>query len=202
MSKGQQTRETILARAVGLASEVGLGGLTIGGLAADLGMSKSGLFAHFGSKEALQQEVLRKTMEQFVHAVVEPAQSCAPGERRVRALFQNWLSWSRAPDLPGGCPFVGASAEFDSQSGPVRDVVASTQRQWVAVLVQAVEQSLGDDFPRDLDPERFAFELYGIYLTHHLYRQLLDEQRAERWAQTSFEELIERARKPQRAHRE
>ena len=120
----------------------------------------------------------------------------------MRALFQNWLSWSRAPELPGGCPFVGASAEFDSQSGPVRDVVASTQRQWGEVLVQAVEPSLGDDFRRDLDPERFAFELYGIYLTHHLYRQLFEERRAERWAQTSFEELIERARRSREPQRE
>lgn len=201
MGKGQQTRESILRRGVELASEVGLAGLTIGGLARDLDMSKSGLFAHFGSKEALQEEVLREATDRFVHAVVEPAQSCPPGERRVRALFHNWLAWSRAPDLPGGCPFVGASAEFDSRSGPVRDVVASTQHRWVEVLVEAVEQSLGDDFRRDLDPERFAFEVYGIYLTHHLFHQLLEERRAERWAQMSFEDLLERARRQQGSER-
>lgn len=195
MGKGAATHETILAHAVKLASERGLDALTVGGLASRLEMSKSGLFAHFGSKEALQSEVLRKAVAWFTAEVVEPARSVPAGERRVRALFQNWLAWSRAEHLPGGCPFVGASSEFDSRPGPVRDVLTSAQRVWVGVLVSAVKESLGDDFHGNVDPERFAFDLYGIYLSHHIYRQLFNERRAEQWALASFEDLLARARR-------
>src|SRR5688572_17102722 len=105
MGKGEQTRETILLHALGLATKVGFEGLTIGRLADELKLSKSGLFAHFGSKENLQVKVLEVASRRFVDEVVRPALSAPRGIRRVRALFERWLAWEMSPSLPGGCPF-------------------------------------------------------------------------------------------------
>src|SRR5216110_1068336 len=115
MSKGERTKTAILEHATGLASQVGLTGLTIGVLADDLDLSKSGLFAHFQSKEALQLQVLEFAAERFVATVVRPALSTPRGEPRVRAMFENWLKWPKESALPGGCFFVAAAVELDDQ---------------------------------------------------------------------------------------
>ena len=119
--RGTRTREAILARAVAVASEQGLEGLSIGALADDLGMSKSGLFAHFRSKEGLQIAILEMAGARMVDEVVRPALAAPRGEPRVRALFDRWLAWEQSPSLPGGCPFMAASFELDDRPGPVRD---------------------------------------------------------------------------------
>jgi AcrR family transcriptional regulator len=136
-SKGEQTREAILAHALGLATRIGFEGLTIGRLADDLRMSKSGLFAHFRSKEALQLEILRLAGARMVESVVKPALAAPRGEPRVRALFERWLAWEQSPSLPGGCPFMAASFELDDRPGPVRDFVVQNLRDWIDTLAGA-----------------------------------------------------------------
>ena len=121
MRKGEQTREAILVHALRLATRVGFEGLTIGQLADDLKLSKSGLFAHFKSKENLQLQVPEMASRRFVDAVVKPALAAPRGEARVRALFERWLAWETSPSLPGGCPFVAAATELDDRPGPARD---------------------------------------------------------------------------------
>ena len=127
-NKGADTRHAVLERAVTLASRVGLGGLTIGTLAEDLQLSKSGLFGHFRSKEALQIQVLDHAAARFVDAVVRPALAQPRGEPRLRSLFHRWLDWARSSPMPGGCLFVAAATELDDQAGPVRDRLELLQR--------------------------------------------------------------------------
>ena len=133
-TKGEATREAILAHALGLATRIGFEGLTIGRLAEALQMSKSGLFAHFRSKEGLQLEILRFAGARMVETVVKPAFAVERGEPRVRALFDRWLAWEQSPDLPGGCPFMAASFELDDRPGPVRDFVVQNLRDWIDTL--------------------------------------------------------------------
>src|SRR5262245_59000560 len=125
MRKGQATREAILDHAIDLARRVGVEGLTIGRLAADLELSKSGLFAHFRSKEALQVQVLDWAAERFVATVLRPALAVETGEARIRALFERWLDWERRP---GGCIFVQAAADLDDRDGPARDRLVQLQQ--------------------------------------------------------------------------
>jgi AcrR family transcriptional regulator len=137
MRKGEQTRAAILDRAVQLASAVGLEGLTIGRLASEAALSKSGLFAHFASKEALQVQTLERAAERFVEVVVKPGLAARRGEPRVRELFERWLRWPAEVPQPGGCIFVAASAELDDRPGPARDRLAQLQRDWLDVLAGA-----------------------------------------------------------------
>ena len=155
-SKGEQTREAILTHALGLATRIGFEGLTIGRLADDLGMSKSGLFAHFRSKEALQLEILRMAGARMVEAVVKPAFAAPRGEPRVRELFERWLDWEQSPSLPGGCPFMSASFELDDRPGPVRDFVVQNLRDWMDTLAGAASRLRRD--PKAHDRAAAAFE--------------------------------------------
>src|SRR6266540_3709004 len=133
MSKGDETRRSILDQALRLASTQGLGQVTIGLLADAAGLSKSGLFAHFKSKEQLQLAVLREASDRFVGAVIAPALREPRGEPRLRALFENWLRWETKA-FPGGCPFQAAADELDDQPGPVRDYLVETQRDFFDTL--------------------------------------------------------------------
>lgn len=198
-SKGRATRERILGRAVQLASSEGLGGVTIGELARELELSKSGLFAHFQSKERLQVAVLEYAANRFAQTVVGPALRMPRGEPRVRAICNNWLSWALSDDSPGGCLFVGAGAEFDDQPGFVRERLAQLQTMWFEFIAKAAALAVDEGhFKADLDPRQFAFELEGIYLGfHHAYR-LLRFGDAELRARQAFEDLIARARKGRR----
>ncbi|MEO5762114.1 MAG: TetR/AcrR family transcriptional regulator, partial [Vicinamibacteria bacterium] len=118
LSKGETTRAAILDAALATASRVGFEALSIGELAKEVGLSKSGLFAHFTSKEDLQIEVVKKAISKFVELVVTPSLKQPRGEPRVRAMFENWFDWSRASELPGGCLFIAASSELDDRPGP------------------------------------------------------------------------------------
>ena len=195
MGKGEDTKQQILDRAVAHASQVGLGGLTIGTLADDLSISKSGLYAHFQSKEALQIKTLQAGAAKFVDVVVRPALKAPRGEPRVRALFQNWCEWPKHSSLKGGCLFVQASAEFDDLPGQVRDEVVRKQKDWLDVLANAARQAINEGhFADDLDVEQFAFDLYGIALMFHHANRLLHDPLAERRATQAFERLIESSR--------
>jgi AcrR family transcriptional regulator len=193
--KGERTRGAILDGALKLASELGLEGLTLGRLADELDLSKSGLFAHFASKENLQVQTLDRAAERFTEVVVRPAIATPAGEKRLRVLFERWLEWPRRVPQPGGCIFMAAAAELDDRPGPARDRLVELQRQWRATLARAVKraQETGD-FRRDLDPEQLAFELQGIGLAWHESGRLLRDPRALERARTAFERLLAGAR--------
>lgn len=192
MLKGARTKGAILDHATGLASQVGLTGLTIGVLADDLNLSKSGLFAHFRSKEALQIEVLNHAADRFRNVVVRPALQEPRGASRLRALFERWLEWGRTDALPGGCVFVAATAELDDRPGPVRERLVELQRDWVATLAisfqKGVEAGL---FRADADPAQLAQDLYGIMLSYHLHTRLLGDAGADARARRAFDRMIE-----------
>ena len=142
MGKGELTRQAILERATALASRSGLEGVSIGHLAEELGLSKSGLFAHFGSKEALQVEILRFAAERFVENVVRPALAQPRGEPRVRAIFERWIAWGRSQSVPGGCLFVAAASELDDRPGPARDELVRLQRDWLDSIAIAFRSGI------------------------------------------------------------
>jgi AcrR family transcriptional regulator len=195
MSKGAETRHAILERALELSSVVGLEGVSIGRLADEMELSKSGLFAHFGSKEALQIGVLQAASERFVDLVVRPALKAPRGERRVRALHERWLAWGRS--LPGGCVFVTAAAELDDRPGPVRETLVRLQRDWVDVIATSVRAAIqSGEFRADVDPAQFAQELFGLTLAHYHFARLLGDEDSEARTRAAFEALIERSRAP------
>lgn len=195
MSKGAATRQTILEHAGRLASQLGVEGVTIGRLAVDLALSKSGLFAHFKSKEELQLQLLEFVRLRFVQTVIEPAFTSPPGEDRVRAIFEHWLVWPERSSLPGGCFFVAASFELDDRPGPVRDRLAALQAEWFDTLARAAESAIRrGQFHGDLDPRLFAHEMYGLMITGHLATRLLNDPEAKERTRRAFAGLLARAR--------
>lgn len=197
--KGELTRQAIVEHAARMSSRVGLEGLTIGGLAEELALSKSGLFAHFKSKEALQLQVLEFGIERFVDSVVKPALAAPRGEPRVRAVFERWVAWPKASGL-AGCMFVALAAELDDQAGPVRDRLVQAQKDWLDVIANCFRTGVAEGhFAKDLDAEQFAHELYGIMLAnHHAVRLLRDKSAGER-TRRAFERLLGGARTKPRA---
>jgi AcrR family transcriptional regulator len=193
MRKGDHTRNTILDEATDVASQLGLGGLTIGQLAAHTEMSKSGLFAHFSSKEALQLQVLGRARERFVDLVVRPALAEPRGLTRLDKLFESWLAWSSA--LPGGCIFVAAASELDDQPGPVRDALVSAERDWLETIATVAGTAVSEREMRDnLDLDQFAYELHGIMLAHHHASRLLRDDRADERTRRAYNSLVSAAR--------
>ena len=185
----------ILDRALALVSQYGLEAISIGQLAKDVGMSKSGLFAHFESKENLQLEVLRSAVDRFVRHVLSPALKEPRGEPRVRAFFLQWLAWAEESFQPGGCVFLGVASELDDRPGLLRDYLVSTQKDWVSGLATAAAIAVQEGhFRTDLDVDQFAYEIYGITLSYHHFRRLLRDPDAARRAQASFETLVAAAR--------
>lgn len=195
MGKGEATRQAILERAVALASRFGLGGLTIGGLAGELELSKSGLYAHFQSKEALQVQTLAHAAEQFIEIVVRPGLKASRGEPRLRALLDHWLEWERRKAADGGCLFVAAATELDDHDGPVRDELVRQQRDWLELIASVARGAVTEGHLRaDLDAEQLAHELYGAILAFHHAERLLRDPRARERVHRSFERLLAAAR--------
>jgi AcrR family transcriptional regulator len=191
MPKGEETRTAILDQGVRLASKVGLSGLSIGKLASELSMSKSGLFAHFQSKETLQLQVLGRASHRFVQGVVRPALAAARGLPRLTALFENWLAWTKASDLPGGCLFVAAAVDLDDRPGPVRDRLVALQRDWLDLMANVVRTAVAErHFDPDVDAEQFAHDLYSVMLGNHHAARLLRDPRADERARAGFRLLI------------
>jgi len=194
MGKGEETRERILGHALAMTSTVGLEGLSIGALAKETGMSKSGLFAHFESKEELQLQILRNACERFVETVISPALLQPRGEPRLRALFLNWIAWEKR--RTGGCPFVAVSYELDDRPGVLRDALVALQRDWIETIATAARIAIEEGhFLADLDVEQLAHEIYGCFLGFHTYFRLLRDPRATERAQVNFDRLLDSARK-------
>jgi AcrR family transcriptional regulator len=192
-TKGERTRATILEAGFRIVSQAGLEGLTIGTLAEATGMSKSGLFAHFGSREDLLLAVLGRGQEEFIKVVVNPALARPRGLPRLRALFTHWIDWTESADLPGGCPMIGGASEFDDKPGPVRDALAAGQRAWIDTLNRALRQAIEQGQLRsDADPEQLSFEMFGMALVVHHHRRLLGYDKARNRALAALERLLER----------
>jgi AcrR family transcriptional regulator len=197
MAKGEMTRQAILKRALALASEVGLEGLSLGRLASDLGISKSTLLSHVLSKEGLQHQVLDFAAGQFIENVLRPSFLAAPGEGRIRALFENWLDGPESEPFPGGCFFIAAATELDDRPGTVRDRLVELQRKWMGVLAETVRgAATTGEFPPGVDAEQFAHDVYGVMLAYHHASRLLRDPAARSRARTAFEALLTAARRP------
>jgi len=191
MRKGAETRERILDQAVRLASRDGLEGLTIGTLSTELGLSKSGLFAHFGSKDELQLQVLQATVERFEETVIRPALSAPRGEPRIRAVFERWLDWENNPSMPGGCLLIAAAVEFDDRPGPQRDFLQEAHRRRFAFIAKGARMAVeAGHFRPDLDVEQLSFDVLAIALAYHHMHRLLRDRRADEHARNAFERLM------------
>jgi AcrR family transcriptional regulator len=195
MSKGEQTRQEIVDRALAIATEVGLESLSLGALAASLDLSKSGLFAHFRSKEALQLDVVQRAIDNFIHEVIAPALRRPRGEPRVRALFDLNLAWIQGRERRGTCFFMALTQEYDDRPGPIRDLLVQSQRDWYDVLARAVRIAVEErHFLADVDADQLAFEVVGIGMAYQQASKLLENPRAEEQARHAFEALIARSR--------
>jgi AcrR family transcriptional regulator len=190
-TKGATTRETILARSYALACRNGLEGLTIGLLAEQVGMSKSGVFAHFGSREELQLSTLDLAGELFLRAVLQPALAERRGLPRLRAIFSNWAEWVRH-EKDGGCLFLAAASEYDDRPGAIRDRLLELEAAWRSQLAHAVQLAI-DSAELDplTDPLQFAFEMYAIALAIHHDAGLTGYTGALARGVRAFERLIE-----------
>ena len=193
MSKGEETRSAVLGHAIALASELGLEGVTIGLLADRAGMSKSGLFAHVKSKEALQLAILEETLARFVARVVLPALKKPRGEPRVRALFEGWLEFAHG--MTGGCIIVQSMAELDDRPGVVRDRLESAQRDWLDTLATAVRIAKEEGhFEARVVPEQLAYEIASLTYGHHLLSRMLRDRDADGRVRLAFDRMVRAAR--------
>ena len=189
-TKGATTREAILARSYALACVNGLEGLTIGGVAEQVGMSKSGVFAHFGSREDLQLATLDLGGELFIRDVLLPALKHKRGLPRLRAIYANWSEWVRHED-DGGCLFLAAASEYDDRPGPIRDRVVQQQADWREQLARAVQLAVDSgELATDTDPAQMAFEIYALALAVHHDAGLSGYTEAAARGERAFERLI------------
>ena len=173
LQKGQQTKATIVEAALGLATHIGLEGLSIGALADVTGMSKSGVFAHFGSREELQISVIREYHTRFEQEVFYPAMSAERGVARLSALFDNWMKRTSI-EIDSGCIYISGAVEFDDRTGPVRDALAHSVLTWHAAMRRAIEQCKDlDELRADTNAEQMLFEIHGLILALHYEARFL-----------------------------
>jgi AcrR family transcriptional regulator len=197
--KGERTRQSILDRAVDLASVEGLEGLTIGRLAEELKMSKSGLFAHFGSKEDLQLAAVEAARVRYIDEVFRPALAQPRGYPRLQAICSSWLDYVRRGVFPGGCFFAAASFEFDGRPGSVRNAIAQTMDGWVGALEQAIRIAKDEGHLRDdVDPPQLAFEINSLFFGANFAYHLRNDKWALTKAQKAIETRLEAARPTRR----
>jgi AcrR family transcriptional regulator len=191
MRKGEQTRSAILAAACELAARDGLEGLTIGALAERMGMSKSGVFAHFGSREDLQIAVLKAYEQRFVEDVLRPGLEAPRGLARLRAIFGHWLERT-AVEAASACIWISGATEYDDRPGSVRDELVGMVRSWQRELVRAIGQAVDTgELRADTDPSELVFDLYGVILVLHHDARLMDSPDAPARARRAFERLID-----------
>ena len=194
MTKGDETKNAILDTALAMASELGLEGVTIGILAKATKMSKSGLFAHFQSKENLQVEILKYGASIFIETAVIPALRTEAGISRIRALVNNWIKW--ASSHAGGCLFITASNEFSNREGIVRTFLLQQQKSWVGTMRKVARSAVKTgEFRQDLDCDQFVFELYSLLLGFHLYHHLLHSEEIETRQKIALDQLFDKYRK-------
>ncbi len=192
LHKGQQTKLVIIDAALGLASQIGLEGLSIGVLAEVTQMSKSGVFAHFGSREELQISVVREYFARFEQEVFYPALDEPRGLPRLRALFDNWMK-RVAVEIQSGCIFISGAVEFDDRPGIVRDALATSVKTWLGAVERAVEQAKNDEQLRaDTDAAQIVFEIHGLILALHYEARFLKTPGSIERAHQGFEHIMSR----------
>ena len=191
-AKGEQTRAEIVAVALAMAARVGLEGLSIGTLADAVGKSKSGVFAHFGSREDLQIAVVREYYRRFETEVFAPAMRKPRGLPRVRALFENWMRHTSA-ELQSGCIFISGAVEFDDRPGPVRDALAEAVDAWIGAMTRAVAQACEEKhLAAGADPGQISFEIHALILALHYEARFMRRTGSMARARQGFANIIQR----------
>ena len=192
LHKGQQTKAAIVEAALGLATHIGLEGLSIGALADVTGMSKSGVFAHFGSREELQISVIREYHQRFEQEIFYPAMQQPRGLPRLRAMFDHWMQRTSI-ELDSGCIYISGAIEFDDRQGPVRDALAGSVLVWMEAMRRAIEQckSLGQLHP-DTDEQQMLFEIHGLILALHYEARFLQSPGSMERATRGFDNILAR----------
>ena len=191
-AKGEQTRAEIVAVALAMAARVGLEGLSIGTLADAVGKSKSGVFAHFGSREDLQIAVVREYYRRFETEVFAPAMRKPRGLPRVRALFENWMRHTSA-ELQSGCIFISGAVEFDDRPGPVRDALAEAVDAWIGAMTRAVAQACEEKhLAAGADPGQISFEIHALILALHYEARFMRRAGSMARARQGFANIIQR----------
>ena len=194
LQKGQQTKAAIVDAALGLATQIGLEGLSIGALAEVMQMSKSGVFAHFGSREELQISVVREYHHRFEEEVFYPAMAAPRGLPRLRALFDNWMKRTSV-EIDSGCIYISGAVEFDDRPGPVRDALASSVNTWLSAMKRAIEIAIAEGHLRaDTDAGQMGFEIHALILALHYEARFLRSPESLRRAVTAFEGIVARYR--------
>ena len=194
MGQAISTRERILDHGLALMSQAGLDAVTLGVLADQVGMSKSGLFAHFKSKEEVQIGLLDHMSRLGAERIIAPAMRAPEGLPRLQALVEHWLGWAPKAGLPGGCPVAAGMFEYDDVQGPVRDKIAVLEKEWRILLTQIVQQTIAlRHFRKETDANQFVWELSGIYLSHHTAQRFLKSPDADKRAKIAFTALLARA---------
>jgi AcrR family transcriptional regulator len=192
LQKGQQTKAAIVDAALGLATQIGLEGLSIGALAEVMQMSKSGVFAHFGSREELQISVVREYHHRFEEEVFYPAMAAPRGLPRLRALFDNWMKRTSV-EIDSGCIYISGAVEFDDRPGPVRDALASSVNTWLTAMTRAIEIAVAEGHLRpDTDAGQMGFEIHAQILALHYEARFLRNPESLRRALTAFEGIVGR----------
>jgi AcrR family transcriptional regulator len=192
LQKGQQTKQAIVDAALGLSTQIGLEGLSIGVLAEVMRMSKSGVFAHFGSREELQISVIREYFHRFEAEIFAPALQEARGLPRLKAMFANWMK-RVAVEIQAGCIFISGAVEFDDRSGPVHDALASSVKTWLRAVLRAVVQAKeSGHLKSDADEHQIAFEIHGLILALHYEARFLKRPGSIDRANQGFANILAR----------
>jgi AcrR family transcriptional regulator len=192
LQKGQQTKAAIVDAALGLATQIGLEGLSIGALAEVTQMSKSGVFAHFGSREELQISVIREYHQRFEQEVFYPAMAEARGLPRLRAMFANWMMRTSV-ELDSGCIYISGAVEFDDRPGPVRDALAWSVQTWHAAMKRSIQIAKEEGQLDAATPEeQMLFEIHGLILALHYEARFLKNPGSIARANAGFEHVLQR----------
>ena len=189
------TRQRILVEGLQILSESGFCGVTLGTLADRVGMSKSGLFEHFKSKEQVELAILEMMMDVWIERVVRPSALAERGIPRLKGFFVHWLSWPSDAGLSGGCPLTAALFELDHSTDPIRSEVAKREIRWRRVIEELVEEAIETgEFSKSTNVGRFTWEVWAIYLSHHVSAHFRHDTEANSVAQRAFNSLVERSR--------
>jgi AcrR family transcriptional regulator len=192
LQKGQQTKAAIVDAALGLATQIGLEGLSIGALAEVMQMSKSGVFAHFGSREELQISVVREYHHRFEEEVFYPAISAPRGLPRLRSMFDNWMKRTSV-EIDSGCIYISGAVEFDDRPGPVRDALASSVNTWLAAMQRAIDIAVEEGHLRaDTDADQMRFEIHSLILALHYEARFLRSPDSLQRAVRAFDGIVRR----------
>lgn len=193
-----EIRTRILQYGFDVASAEGLQAVTVGELARELHVPRSGLFTMFSTREKLQLAILDQAIERFKATVIAPAKLLPQGQQRVEALFRNWLSWARSAHLKGGCLFVNASSKTDTLGAPISNRLDQALKQWREELLSTIEDAKqitgASGLRNDLDSEQFVFELFGLYLSHHHWHWSMHDSNAQWRTLKAFQRLMADAR--------